>query len=200
MPGLVCHGITIISKSIDGGGWQRVGATGDVCVLCLHKNDKSPLSSPPLAPSPSLLYRGCRQATMRRLAMLAGAAHAARLAARLGGALPPSPPTPPDPDDLSEEQKLIFSLIAVGLVLLAGEREGRERDGGTGGGGRPNAPAPTCPLQFITRPLPPPLPPPLQASCPASPWACSSWTSSTWRCCAGRAHRASGRRRRALSR
>jgi hypothetical protein len=57
--------------------------------------------------------------------MLAGAAHAARLAARLGGALPPSPPTPPDPDDLSEEQKLIFSLIAVGLVLLAGEREGR---------------------------------------------------------------------------
>lgn len=39
---------------------------------------------------------------------------------------------------------------------------------------------------------PPPtrcLPPPLtqQASCRASPWACSNWTPSTWKCCGGRA-------------
>ena len=53
---------------------------------------------------------------MRRLAALGVAAHAAT---RLAVHAPPAQPN--DPDDLSREQKLMFSLISVGLVLLAGE-------------------------------------------------------------------------------
>lgn len=122
---------------------------------------------------------------MRHLAALGAAAHAA---ARLAVHAPPVQPD--DPDDLSEEQKIMFSLISVGLVLLAGEFFVC----GEAGGGAPDT------RDANPKPTPSPSPPSLQASCPASPWACSNSTPWTWKCCAGRAPSASGGTRPGLSR